>query len=60
MYGEKGKLSYIDTDSFIVYIKIDDIHNEIAEDAKTKFDILDYELDKPLLNRKNKNVIGLG
>ena len=29
-YGEKAKLCYIDTDSFIVYIKTDDICRDIA------------------------------
>ena len=29
-YGEKAKLCYIDTDSFIVYIKTDDICKDIA------------------------------
>ena len=28
---EKAKLCYMDTDSFIVYIKTDDIYNDIAE-----------------------------
>ena len=29
-YREKAKLSYMDTDSFIVYIKTDDIYKDIA------------------------------
>ena len=33
--GEKAKLCYRDTDSFIVYIKIDDIDKDIAEDVET-------------------------
>ena len=33
-YGEKAKLSYMDTDSFIVYIKTDDIYKDIAEMLK--------------------------
>ena len=33
-YPEKSKLCYIDTNSFIVYIKIDDICKEIEEDVK--------------------------
>ena len=31
-YGEKVKLCYMDTDSFIGYIKIDDIYKDTAED----------------------------
>ena len=37
-YGEKAKLCYVDTDSFIVYIKTDDIYKDIAEDVETRFD----------------------
>ena len=32
-YGEKTKLYYMDTDSFIVYIKTEDIYKDIAEDV---------------------------
>ena len=49
----------MDTDSFIVYIKIDDIYKDIAEDVETRFDILNYELDRPLSKGKDKKVIGL-
>ena len=41
-YDEKGKLCYMDTDSFIVYIKTDDIYKDIAEDVKTSFDTSSY------------------
>ena len=34
----KPKLFFMDTESFLVYIKTDDIYKEIAEDAKTRFD----------------------
>ena len=33
------------TDSFIVYIKTDDIYKDIVEDVETRFDTLNYELD---------------
>ena len=58
-YGEKSKLCNIDTDSFIVYIKTDDIHKDIAVDVKTRFNTSDYELNKPLPKRKKEKVIGL-
>ena len=32
-YGEKAKLGYMNTDSFIVYIKTDDFYKEFAEDV---------------------------
>ena len=37
-YREKAKLCYIDTDSFIVYIKTESIYVDIAKDVETKFD----------------------
>ena len=36
-YGEKGKLCHVDTDSFIVYIKTDQIYEDIEEDVERKF-----------------------
>ena len=58
-YGEKSKLCYMGTDSFIVYIKTDVIYNDIAEAVVIRFDTSNYELDRPLLKEKKKKVIGL-
>ena len=52
--GEQAKLCYMDTDSFIVYIKTDDIYKDIAEDVKARFDTSDYELGRPLPKGKIK------
>ena len=30
----------MDTESFIIYIKTDDIYKDIAEDVETRFDIM--------------------
>ena len=49
----------METDSFFVYIKTDDICKEIAEDVETRFETSNYELDRPLPKGKNKKVIGL-
>ena len=52
-------------DSFIVYIKTDNIYKDIVEDVETRFDTSDYELEcnsinKPLpKGKKIKKVIGL-
>ena len=51
---KKAKLCYTDTDSFNVYLRIDDIYKDKAEYVKTRFDTLNYELDKSLLSRKNQ------
>ena len=56
-YGEKAKLSYMDTDSFIVYIKIDDIYKDLAEDVETRSDTSNYELDRPIPKGKNNKGI---
>ena len=42
----------MDTDSFIVYIKTDDIYKDIAND-ETRFNTSNYELDRPLPEWKN-------
>ena len=46
-YGEKAKLCYMDTGSFILYVKTYDVYKD-AENC-----------DRPLLKGKNKKVIGL-
>ena len=58
-YGENAKLCYMDTDSFIVHVKTDDIYKDIAVDVETKFDTSNFEIDRPLPKGKNKKVIGL-
>ena len=37
-YIEKAMLSHLDTDTFIVYIKTDDIYKDINEDVESIFD----------------------
>ena len=57
-YGKKTKFCYMDTDSFIVYIKTDDIYKHIAEDVETRFDTSNYELECNSIERllqKDKN-----
>ena len=63
-YGKKAKLCYMDTDSFIVYVKTDGIYKDIAKDVEARFDTSNYVLEcnsieRPLPNGKNKKVIGL-
>ena len=57
-FCEKAKLCYMDTDSFIAYIKANDIFKDIA-DVEARFDTSNYELDRPFPKGKNKKVIGL-
>ena len=49
----------MDTDTFIVYIKTNDIYKDISEDVETRIGISNYELewnptDKSLSEGKNK------
>ena len=60
-YGDKAKLCYTDTDSFIIYIKTEDFFEDISNDVERWFDTSNYdENDKrPLPIGKTKKVIGL-
>ena len=51
-YDENTKLCYMDTDSFIVHVKTDDIYKDIAEDVETRFDTSNFEIDRPLTKGK--------
>ena len=58
-YEEKAKLCYMDTDSFIVYIKTNDVYSEIPNYVETRFDTSNFESEIPLPKGKRKKVIGL-
>ena len=58
-YNENAKLCYMDTDSFIVYVKTDNIYKDIAKDVETRFETSNFETDRPLPTGKNKKIIGL-
>ena len=58
-YGNDVKLCYMDTDSFIMSIKMNDFYKDIANDVEKRFDTSNYEVNKPLPTGKNKKVIGL-
>ena len=47
-YCGNAKLCYMDTYSFIVHLKIEDVCKDIAEDFETRFDTSNFELDRPL------------
>ena len=58
-YGNDVKLCYMDPDSFVMNIKIEDFYKDIANDVEKRFDTSNYEVDRPLPTGKNKKVIGL-
>ena len=58
-YNDNVRLSYMDTDSFIMNIKTNDFYKDISDDVDNRFDPSNYEVKRPLLTGKNKKVIGL-
>ena len=58
-HGNKVKLCYIDTDSFVMSIKTNDFYKDIANDVDKRFDTSNYDCNKPLPIRKNKMAIAL-
>ena len=53
-YGEKTKLCYMDTESLVVSIKVDDLYEYITEVVETRFDISNYDFERPLPKEQNK------
>ena len=60
-YNDKAKLCYMDTDSFVINIFIEDFFEDINNDVERWFDTSNYdENDKrPLQIGVNKKVIGM-
>ena len=44
----------MDTGSFIIYIKTEDVSEDIADDVEKRFDTSNYEANRPLFTRKIK------
>ena len=59
VYGERTKLCYINTDSFIVHIKTNEIYKDISEDVEKRFDTSNNDIDRPFPKGRNKKVVGL-
>ena len=47
-YGKKAKPCYMDTGSFMVHIKSEDVHEGLAGDVETRLDTSNYEARMPL------------
>ena len=60
-YGDRAKLCYTDTDSFIIYIKTEDFFEGIFNDVEGRFDASNYDKNdkRPIPIGKNKKVSGL-
>ena len=59
-YGDKLKLCYMDTDSFIMHVETEYFYKDIGNDVYKWFDISGYNQNdnRPLPIGKNKKVIG--
>ena len=55
-YQDRSKLCYMDTDSFVIYIKTEDFYEEIVDDVEKWFHTLNYSKvdNRPLLIGWNK------
>ena len=60
-YGDRAKLCYTDTDSFIINIITEDFFEDISNDVERWFDTSNYDKNdkRPLPIGKNKKVPGL-
>ena len=52
-YGDRAKLCYTDTDSFIIYIKTENVFEDISNDVEKWFDTSNY-------NKKDKVPLPIG
>ena len=60
-YGDRTKLSYMDTDSFVIHIITEDFYRDIANDGERWFDTSNYDENgnRPLPVGMNQKDIGL-
>ena len=57
MYGDKARLCYTDTDSFIIHIKTEDFYKDISNDIDKWFDTSNFNKNenRPLeIGKKQK------
>ena len=58
-YGDRAKLCYTDTDSFVIYIKTEDFFEDISKDVDGWFYTSNYNENNIRPIGKNKRVPGL-
>ena len=60
-YGDKAKLLFTDTDSFLYEIQTEDFYKDISGDVKNRFDTSDYPENHPsgISTGINKKVLGM-
>ena len=57
-YGDRAKISYADTDSFVINIVTEDLFQDISNDVEKWFDTSNYNKNdkRPLPIGKNKKI----
>ena len=60
MYGDKARLCYTDTDSFVIHIKTEGFYKDISNDVDNWFDTSNFNKNdnRPIEIGKNKKAIG--
>ena len=60
-HGDKVKLCYMDTDSFILYVETNDLYKDIIPDLNSWFDTskINNKLDRPILIGINESILGM-
>ena len=60
-HGDKIKLCYTDTDSFVIEVKTEDLYADISDDVKKWYDTSNYDKDdnRPLPLGMKKKLPGL-
>ena len=58
-YQNNAKLCYMDTDSFIIYVKTEDLFEDVNNEFEKRFDTSNYGINRPLPTGENKKVLGL-
>ena len=58
-YEDRARFCYMDTDSFVLNVRIKDFYRDISEDVKDRFDTSNFYCDRPLPIDVNKKVVGL-
>ena len=49
----------MDTDNFIIQIKIEDVYKDTPNDVEKRPDTSNYEINRPFPKGRNKKVVGL-
>ena len=57
-HADQLRLLFTDTDSLAYAVQINDIYEDIADDAATRYDFSEYPLDRSLYNTPNRKPFG--